>query len=137
MSKTPNTTCQHKRYINKDMKIKDSQITPQNLSPFFLSSTEKGSIFLKVGIFRRSRCLGRSWRRYPGVKRRTQCRKGLCVTSRKWNRPSVPIVGLVDACMEIANRSIDVLQVILNSVLHPFKICVHLQVVLAKLSKES
>ena len=33
-------------------------------------------------------------------------------------QPSVPIVGLVDACLEIASRSTDVLQVIINSVLH-------------------
>ena len=56
------------------------------------------------------------------------------MASQKWNRSSVPTVGLVDACLEIANRNANVLQVIINSVLHPLKICGHLQMMLPKLS---
>jgi len=94
------------------------------LSPFY--HQQKGSILLKVGIFWRSQCLGRSWRRYSCIKRRTRCRTELWVATRKWNRLSVSTAGLVDTGLEIANRSADILQVIVNSLLHPLKICRHL-----------
>ena len=58
------------------------------------------------------------------------------MASRKWNRPSVPTVGLVDTSLEIANRRTDVLQVIVESVLHLLKICSHLQIILSKLRDE-
>ena len=43
------------------------------------------------------------------------------MASRKWNKSNIPIVGLIDTSLEIANRSADVLQVIVNSLLHPLK----------------
>ena len=48
-------------------------------------------------------------RSYLSVIQRTRCRKRLRVASRKWNRPSVPTVGLIDTSLEIANRSADIL----------------------------
>ena len=59
------------------------------------------------------------------------------MASRKWSRPSVPTVGLVDTSLEKVNRSADVMQVIINSMLHPLKICSRLQIMLPKLSREN
>ena len=44
--------------------------------------------------------------------------------------------SLVNTSLKIANRSTDILQVIVNSLLHYLKICRYLQVMLLKLSTE-
>ena len=42
----------------------------------------------------------------PRCQTEDSMQEGAARGSREWNRPSVPTIGLVDACLEIANRGV-------------------------------